>query len=72
MLSRYSLVSIHINGELSFDSQRERVGGGWGCVGAMACRSHKPVRRGSDEGSAEETGEQVPEIGAFPSDSHCH
>lgn len=43
-----------------------------GCVGAMACRSHKPVRRGSDEGSAEETGEQVPEIGAFLSDSHCH
>lgn len=50
----------------------KEIGGGRGCVGAMACRSHKPVRRGSDEGSAEETGEQVPEIGAFLSDSRCH
>lgn len=69
-LTKFTWFNPHKKG-LFFESECERSRA-WGCVGAMACRSHKPVRRGSDEGSAEETGEQVPEIGAFLSDSHCH
>lgn len=70
-LTKFTWFNPHIKKGLFFESECERSRA-WGCVGAMACRSHKPVRRGSDEGSAEETGEQVPEIGAFLSDSHCH
>lgn len=70
-LTKFTWFNPHIKKGLFFESECERSRA-LGCVGAMACRSHKPVRRGSDEGSAEETGEQVPEIGAFLSDSHCH